>query len=322
MTLSWWIRTYKATSLFDQKLSAGEGRTAVHDLYDLAFLASEYGYKFSDEPIRRAEQFTPDYDLLASEYDHAFRIDKVLSELSTAEDRALMFRIAIEEQLARRDEALIEQAAPADRSLPKVLALHNMWLETEGREGRIADLSGTNLTGAVLYGVNFEKAVLVRADFTDADLRHANLRGAIVRKAVFDGTNLQGADVTGADLTGITMQRTRLGPSTKGIGEALVKATKRQGWLGYYGRCDTPSVLARLEGWTRRRLRSAIWKQWTRGRRRYAELRRRDVNAGLAARTADSAHGPWRLANSPALGYALTNAYFASLGLPRLQVRK
>jgi hypothetical protein len=54
---------------------------------------------------------------------------------------------------------------------------------------------------------------------------------------------------------------------------------------------------------------------------RFAELRRRAVNADLAAQTAGSAHGPWRLADSPALSIALPNAYFDSLGIPRLTVK-
>jgi len=93
-----------------------------------------------------------------------------------------------------------------------------------------------------------------------------------------------------------------------------------RGWLGYFGKCETPSVLVSLEHWLRRRLRSAIWKQWKRGPARFAELRKRDVHVQLAAQTASSALGPWRLANSPALSFALPNAYFASLGIPRLTV--
>ena len=73
-----------------------------------------------------------------------------------------------------------------------------------------------------------------------------------------------------------------------------------------------------LDQWIRRRLRSAIWKQWKRGTLRFAELRKRGVGKDLAAQTAGSAHGPWRLANSPALAFALPNAYFDSLGIPRL----
>ena len=93
-----------------------------------------------------------------------------------------------------------------------------------------------------------------------------------------------------------------------------------RGWIGYFGKCETPSVLASLEEWLRRRLRSAIWKQWKRGPVRFAELRKRGCAQDLAAQTAGSAHGPWRLAKTPALSIALPNAYFDSLGIPRLTV--
>jgi RNA-directed DNA polymerase len=111
---------------------------------------------------------------------------------------------------------------------------------------------------------------------------------------------------------------------TRGISiERMAKelASYLRGWIGYFGKCETPSVLKSLEEWTRRRLRAVIWKQWKRGTRRFAELRKRDVNAPLAAKTAGSPHGPWRLANSPALAFALPNAYLDSLGIPRLTVR-
>ena len=108
---------------------------------------------------------------------------------------------------------------------------------------------------------------------------------------------------------------------TRGVStERMAKELSRylRGWIGYFGKCETPSVLEVLEQWVRRRLRSAIWKQWKRGSVRFAELRKRGVGKDLAAQTAGSAHGPWRLANSPALSFALPNAYFDSLGLPRL----
>ena len=87
------------------------------------------------------------------------------------------------------------------------------------------------------------------------------------------------------------------------------------GWRGYFGFCQTPSVLRALDEWTRRRLRAVAWKQWKRGRTRFARLRRRGVGRDLAAQTAGSPHGPWRLANSPALQLAMPNALFGSLGL-------
>jgi RNA-directed DNA polymerase len=110
-------------------------------------------------------------------------------------------------------------------------------------------------------------------------------------------------------------RRTR-GVSTERMAEDLARYLR--GWIGYFGKCETPSVLEGLETWVRRRLRSVIWKQWKRGSVRFAELRKRGVGKDLAAQTAGSAHGPWRLADSPGLHFALPNAYFDSLGIPRL----
>jgi RNA-directed DNA polymerase len=90
------------------------------------------------------------------------------------------------------------------------------------------------------------------------------------------------------------------------------------GWRGYFGFCETPSVLRELDQWTRRRLRAIVWKQWRRGRTRFAKLRRRGVGRDLAAQTAGSPHGPWRLSNSPALNIGLPNAFFAWLGVATL----
>ncbi len=110
-------------------------------------------------------------------------------------------------------------------------------------------------------------------------------------------------------------RRTR-GVSIERMAEELARYLR--GWIGYFGKCETPSVLESLEKWFRRRLRSAIWKQWKRGRIRFAELSKRGVGKDLAAQTAGSAHGPWRLADSPALAFALPHAYFDPLGIPRL----
>jgi RNA-directed DNA polymerase len=108
---------------------------------------------------------------------------------------------------------------------------------------------------------------------------------------------------------------------TRGI--SIAQMTKElsdylRGWKSYFGFAETPSVLRKLDQWIRQRMRSVIWKQWKCGRRRFAELRQRGVWGDLATQTAGSSHGPWRIANSPAMKYAFPNAYFAALGLPQL----
>jgi RNA-directed DNA polymerase len=93
-----------------------------------------------------------------------------------------------------------------------------------------------------------------------------------------------------------------------------------RGWHGYFGFCQTPSVLVDLDSWIRRKLRCVVWKQWKRGRTRYKELCRCGVNEVLAAKTAGNPHGPWRLSHSPGLCIAFPNAYFDGIGLCRLAV--
>ena len=90
-----------------------------------------------------------------------------------------------------------------------------------------------------------------------------------------------------------------------------------RGWKSYFDCGQTPSLRRALDKWIRHHLRSMIWKQWKYGQQRYRQLRQRGVGEDLAASTAGSPHGPWRVANSPAWSIALPLAYFDSLGLPR-----
>jgi len=112
---------------------------------------------------------------------------------------------------------------------------------------------------------------------------------------------------------------------TRGISiEQMTKelSSYLRGWKGYFGFCQTPSVLEELDQGIRRRLRSVIWKQGTRGRQRFRLLRQQGVRYELAAAAAGSPHGPWRIAKSPALHMAYPVSYFDALGLPRLYVGK
>src|SRR6267378_1089286 len=50
------------------------------------------------------------------------------------------------------------------------------------------------------------------------------------------------------------------GQSMKQVMEELARYLR--GWRGYFGFCETPSVLKRLDSWVRRRVRCAFWRQW------------------------------------------------------------
>jgi RNA-directed DNA polymerase len=108
---------------------------------------------------------------------------------------------------------------------------------------------------------------------------------------------------------------------TRGVSvDQLVEPLARYliGWRGYFGFCQTPVVLSTLDAWIRRRLRMYIWRQWQNGANRFQELRRRGVPKLRAAVAAGSPTGFWRMSRHPAVNQALRNAYFDSIGLPRL----
>jgi RNA-directed DNA polymerase len=77
-------------------------------------------------------------------------------------------------------------------------------------------------------------------------------------------------------------------------------ATYLHGWKAYFRVATAKSNLRELSSWMLRKLRCYLWKQW--GARGYRELRKRGVSRDLAWNTSKSAHGPWRISMSPALG--------------------
>jgi RNA-directed DNA polymerase len=94
-----------------------------------------------------------------------------------------------------------------------------------------------------------------------------------------------------------------------------------RGWHAYFGFCETSAVFRDLDSWIRRRLRCVIWKQWKKFRRRRNGLIARGLDERTAALAAFRSNGPWRLSHTKAMNRAFPNAYFDSLGLPRLAVR-
>lgn len=112
---------------------------------------------------------------------------------------------------------------------------------------------------------------------------------------------------------------------TRGISlQRMVKELSEYltGWIGYFGFCERRTDLRNLDGWIRRRLRCAAWKQWQTGRRRYRELLRQGVKAEWAKATAGSSSGPWPMSSSRSMNQALSNRHLQSLGLPTLETWK
>jgi RNA-directed DNA polymerase len=105
----------------------------------------------------------------------------------------------------------------------------------------------------------------------------------------------------------------------KSLDDTMGELTKYlKGWITYFGFCETPSVLRKLDNWLRRRLRSKLWKQWGTPKNRFKELYRRGVSKGEAAQTAMSPKGPWHISSCRAMHIALPTKFFDTIGLPRL----
>jgi hypothetical protein len=113
----------------------------------------------------------------------------------------------------------------------------------------------------------------------------------------------------GRAITGRTRGRTRP-PS----GQALRQW--RLGGRAVCGGAEGRSPRRDLDQWLRRRRRDH-WTPW--GRRGSRERRTRGVGRPLAWNTGKSAHGPWRLRQSPALAIARPQRSCAALGLPSLR---
>ncbi len=93
------------------------------------------------------------------------------------------------------------------------------------------------------------------------------------------------------------------------------------GWLGYYQLADTPSVLAKLDGWIRRRLRMIRWKEWKKVKTKHRNLTKLGIKPNKAWEWANTRLGYWRIAKSPILDRALDNHYWLNQGLKSFLTR-
>jgi len=93
-----------------------------------------------------------------------------------------------------------------------------------------------------------------------------------------------------------------------------------RGWIGYYRLAETKGVFEELDGWIRRRLRCILWRQWKRPRTRYERLKQRGLVEDRAKASASNGRGPWWNAGASHMNDAFRVNFFATLGLPSLQM--
>lgn len=97
----------------------------------------------------------------------------------------------------RADGSVITRA-----EFDEILRLHSLWVETDGENGRRANLIEADLHGAFLNEAGLRAAYLRRADLRGADLRGPTLAEPTLAEPVFGTSTLAGPTSTGPTLAG------------------------------------------------------------------------------------------------------------------------
>ena len=90
------------------------------------------------------------------------------------------------------------------------------------------------------------------------------------------------------------------------------------GWMAYFRLAQRVSVLGKLDGWLRRRLRQVRWKEWKTTAAKRHNLRIRGISESEARKWAGVSRRYWRVAGSQILQVSLPNSYWDRLGLKTL----
>lgn len=88
-----------------------------------------------------------------------------------------------------------------------------------------------------------------------------------------------------------------------------------RGWAAYFKLSNGSSVLNRIDGWVRRRLRCILWRQWKRPKTRERMLRLFGLSPERAWRSSVNGHGPWWNAGASHMNQAVTIARCSGWGL-------
>jgi RNA-directed DNA polymerase len=90
---------------------------------------------------------------------------------------------------------------------------------------------------------------------------------------------------------------------------------KIRGWYQYFRLSEVKSVFEELDGWTRRKLRCLLWRQWKHPYTRERKLIGRGLDRHTAWKSAYNGHGAWWNAGAKHMNFVFPKKYFDSLKL-------
>lgn len=88
-------------------------------------------------------------------------------------------------------------------NIKKIIKQHCLWLDTRGKRGSCANLSGRDLRGLDFSGVN-----LSYANLEEANCEGTNWAGADLEEATLDGSSFRCANLSSANLCGASARNT------------------------------------------------------------------------------------------------------------------
>jgi uncharacterized protein YjbI with pentapeptide repeats len=156
----------------------------------------------ADEEVVAANSATP---AAAIPTDHAGQIG---SDDALIEDELKLpeASFAAEAEAGEAEAEAVLATPYRDWALEDKLASHREWVESHGRAGQRADLSGVELEAADLISVNLRLADLHDTNLRAADMLLADLRDACLVRADLEESCLVGANLEGANLEGATLE--------------------------------------------------------------------------------------------------------------------
>ena len=88
-----------------------------------------------------------------------------------------------------------------------------------------------------------------------------------------------------------------------------------RGWVAYFRMSDVRKSFEELDGWSGRKLRCLLWRQWKRPWTRRARLIARGLSEEQASVSAYNGHGPWWNAGASHMNQAIPTHYLRAHGL-------
>lgn len=145
--------------------------------------------------------------------------------------------------LASRTREQTTSVSDVVSEVPKdILEKHKKWLDSYGKEGRRADFSKWNLSGANLATADLRDALMVQAnlgavnlsqanlshvDFTEADLQGADLSESLLLEAKLQSANLVDANLSYCELSGCDLELANLEGSN--LQRAIIRGSDLSG---------------------------------------------------------------------------------------------